>query len=248
MADEQITIGGWHAVTAVLGSSRVVSEVLLRRGRDDARSQEVAALAQKRGVPLRIVEAAELEQLLPGVNHQGCAALAAPAQVLDESGLYDLLDATDAPLLLVLDQIQDPHNLGACLRSAAAAGVDAVIVPKDRSAALGPAARKVAAGGAEIVPLVRVTNLTRCLQALQKKGVWITGTAMQAPQSIFAVDLKGPTALVLGGEAGGLRRLTRQTCDVLASIPMAGAVESLNISVAAGVCLFEAVRQRQHNA
>lgn len=245
MHNELIAIGGWHAVTAVLSSTRPVTEVLLRGGREDARSKDVTALAQARGVPVRAVDEAEIEKLLPGVNHQGCAVLAAPVQTLDESGLYDLLETTASPFLLVLDQVQDPHNLGACLRSAAAAGVDAVIVPKDRSAPLGPAASKVAAGGAELVPLVRVTNLTRCLKTLQKSGVWVVGTAMDAPHSIYAADLKGSLALVLGGEAGGLRRLTTETCDVLAFIPMSSGVESLNVSVAAGVCLFEAVRQRQ---
>lgn len=245
MQNEIIAIGGWHTVTAVLNSTRAVTEVLLRRGREDTRSQDVAALAQARNVPVRLVEEAELEQLLPDVNHQGCAALATPLQALNESDLYDLLDTVATPFLLVLDQVQDPHNLGACLRSAAAAGVNAVIVPKDRSAALSPAVRKVAVGGAELVPLVRVTNLTRCLQTLQKHGAWVVGTAMDAPQSIYAADLRGPLVLVLGGEAGGLRRLSAKTCDVLAFIPMVDGVESLNVSVAAGVCLFEAVRQRQ---
>jgi len=163
---------------------------------------------------------------------------------LTEPDLEDLLSTAIDPLFLILDQVQDPHNLGACLRSAAAAGASAVILPKDRSAALTPAARKVAAGAAEVVPVIRITNLSRCIKTMQQYGVWVVGTAADADATIHSVDLRGPMALVLGGEAGGLRRLTAENCDVLASIPMTGAVESLNVSVAAGVCLFEAVRQR----
>jgi 23S rRNA (guanosine2251-2'-O)-methyltransferase len=147
-------------------------------------------------------------------------------------------------LLLILDGVQDPHNLGACLRSAAAAGATAVIVPKDRAATLTPTARKVAAGGAERVPLVRVTNLARCMKDLQDAGIWIVGLAGEAEASLYSVDLKGPMAIAMGGEGEGLRRLTREHCDYLAKIPMASGMESLNVSVAAGISLFEALRQR----
>jgi 23S rRNA (guanosine2251-2'-O)-methyltransferase len=144
----------------------------------------------------------------------------------------------------VLDGVTDPHNLGACLRSAEAAGVDAVIVPKDKSALMTPTVRKVACGAAEVVPFITVTNLARCLATLKQRGIWVQGAAGEATQSIYATDLKGPLAIVLGSEGSGMRRLTRELCDGLFSIPMAGEVSSLNVSVSAGVCLFEAVRQR----
>lgn len=242
---EFVAIGGWHAVSAALAADRVIDRVLLRAGRDDARVRELSDKTAARGVLLKRVPAEELDALLPQLDHQGVVALVAPAESLNEDALDDLLAGAADPLLLVLDRVQDPHNLGACLRSAAAAGVTAVIVPKDQAADLTPAARKVAAGGAEIVPLVRVTNLTRTLKRLQKDGFWVVGTAADAPGPIHDVDLKGSLALVLGGEGAGLRRLTQETCDILASIPMTDAVASLNVSVAAGICLFEARRQRR---
>lgn len=242
---EFIPVGGWHAVAAALAAGRTVDRVLLRYGRDDARALDLSERAAERRVPVERVSAEELDALLPDVDHQGVAAFAAPAEPLDENALDELLTtAGESPLLLALDRVQDPHNLGACLRSAAAAGAAAVIVPKDRAAGLTPAARKVAAGGAEIVPLVRVTNLVRTLKRLQTQGFWAVGTVADAPAALHAVDLTGPLILVLGGEGAGLRRLTRETCDLLASIPMAGGVASLNVSVAAGICLFEARRQR----
>ncbi|MES1943701.1 TrmH family RNA methyltransferase [Salinisphaera sp. PC39] len=242
---ESVPIAGWHAVTAALAAGRPVERVLMRDGRDDARARGLRERAELAGVPMASVPAGELDDLSPDVDHQGVVALVAPAEPLDEAALDGLLAAVDAPLVLALDGVQDPHNLGACLRSAAAAGVTAVIVPKDRAAGLTPAARKVAAGGAEVVPLVRVTNLARTLKRLQADGLWVVGTAADAPATIHAVDLKGPLVLVLGGEGGGMRRLTRETCDLLAAIPMAGGgVASLNVSVATGVCLFEALRQR----
>jgi 23S rRNA (guanosine2251-2'-O)-methyltransferase len=147
--------------------------------------------------------------------------------------------------LLVLDGVQDPHNLGACLRSADAAGVDAVIVPKDKAAGLTPVVRKVACGAAENVPFFQVTNLARTLRDLQERGIWLIGAAGEAESSLYQADLRGPLALVMGAEEQGMRRLTREHCDVLVNIPMAGSVESLNVSVATGICLFEAVRQRR---
>jgi 23S rRNA (guanosine2251-2'-O)-methyltransferase len=153
--------------------------------------------------------------------------------------------ASEKPLLLILDGVTDPHNLGACLRSADAAGVTAVVVPKDKSADLSPTARKVACGGAEAVPFARVTNLARTLAALKEQGVWVIGTAGEAEQLVYEQDLSGPVALVMGAEGEGMRRLTREACDFLVKLPMAGTVSSLNVSVATGICLFEAVRQRQ---
>jgi len=169
-----------------------------------------------------------------------------PSQVWGEPMLDELLDRSEAPpLLLVLDGVTDPHNLGACLRTADAAGALAVIVPKDKSATLNATVRKVACGAAEVVPLVAVTNLARTLEKLQKRGVWIVGTAGEASQELYSQDLSGPIALVMGAEGKGMRRLTREHCDYLVRLPMAGSVSSLNVSVATGVCLFEALRQRR---
>ncbi len=161
-----------------------------------------------------------------------------------EEYLYEVLDETAVPFVLILDGVQDPHNLGACLRTAAAAGVDVVVAPRDRSASLTEAARAVSAGGAEVVPFVQVTNLARTMDELRKAGVWLVGTSDRADKSLYESDLTGPVALVLGSEGKGLRRLTTEKCDFVASIPMSGKVECLNVSVAAGVCIFEAVRQR----
>src|SRR5690606_21460394 len=180
----------------------------------------------------RPVERRELDDAAPG-QHQGIVALCRPLKLeKSEAFLDQLLQKLDhPPFLLVLDGVTDPHNLGACLRSAEAAGVDAVIVPRDKSALMGPVVRKVACGAAEIVPFVVVTNLARCLKSLQQAGVWVMGAAGEAPQSLYATDLKGPLAVVMGAEGSGVRRLTREHCDILFSIPMAGEVSSLNVSV-----------------
>jgi 23S rRNA (guanosine2251-2'-O)-methyltransferase len=168
-----------------------------------------------------------------------------PIRPLDDNSLLDLLDTlTDPPLLLILDGVQDPHNLGACMRTADAAGVHAVIAPKDRAAPLTETVQRIACGAAERLPFVQATNLARTLEQLKERGIWVVGTASEAEQTIYEVNLTGPLAIVVGFEGAGLRRLTRDKCDVLARIPMFGSVESLNVSVAAGVCLFEAVRQR----
>jgi len=165
--------------------------------------------------------------------------------VWGEAMLDELLDRTEgAPLLLVLDGVTDPHNLGACLRTADAAGALAVLVPKDKSATLTPTVRKVACGAAEVIPLVAVTNLARTLEKLQQRGLWIVGTAGEAEQELYDQDLTGPTIIIMGAEGKGMRRLTREHCDYLVRLPMAGSVSSLNVSVATGVCLFEAMRQR----
>ena len=199
------------------------------------------------GVTIADADDAHLEQLAGGERHQGVAAELVPRAADPETLLEEALESVTgaAPLLLVLDGVTDPHNLGACLRSADAAGVAAVIVPRDRAAGLTPVVRKVAAGAAETVPLVQVVNLARTLRDLRDRGVWLVGTADDAPRTLYDVDLRGPTTLVLGSEGEGMRRLTREACDELVSIPMAGAVESLNVSVATGVALYEAVRQRR---
>ncbi|MDN5938657.1 MAG: 23S rRNA (guanosine(2251)-2'-O)-methyltransferase RlmB [Salinisphaera sp.] len=220
-------------------------EVLLAVDRRDRRSREIEALAEARSVSISRLERAELARRIPGRHRQDCAALLPAPASYNEADVEGWLEQLEKPLLLVLDGVQDPHNLGACLRSAAAAAADAVIVPKNRAAGLSPAVRKVAAGGAELVPLVQVTNLSRCLRYLGDAGLYRVGAGAQAPQPIHEVDLSGPLALVLGGEQAGLRRLTAEHCDAMAAIPMPGAVASLNVSVAAGVCLFEALRQRR---
>jgi len=243
---ERERIHGIHAVAALLKRSpeRVESLAVLR-GRRDRRIEELLAAARAGGVAVRELAREELDRLAPGVN-QGVVAEVRAAAALDERFLFDeLLPALPGPaLLLVLDGVTDPHNLGACLRSADAFGAHAVIVPRDNSAPLNATARKVASGAADVVPLVSVTNLARTLRALQEAGVWIVGAAGEATQAITAVDLRGAVALVMGAEGSGMRRLTREHCDHLASIPLCGEVESLNVSVATGVFLYEARRQR----
>ncbi|AQZ94867.1 23S rRNA (guanosine(2251)-2'-O)-methyltransferase RlmB [Halopseudomonas phragmitis] len=244
MSDKEYVFG-LHAVQALLQRNpKRVKRLLLQRGRLDGRVQAVVDLAESQGLKLERVGADELEQLADGV-HQGVVAEVAPSQLWSEEMLGHLLDKLDTPaLLLVLDGVTDPHNLGACLRSADAAGAQAVIIPKDRSAGLTPVVRKVACGAAETVPLVAVTNLARTLKQLQQRGLWVVGAAGEAEQLIYQVDMSVPTVIVMGAEGSGLRRLTREHCDFLAKLPMAGSVSSLNVSVATGICLFEAVRQR----
>lgn len=238
---------GLHAVQTLLKSApQRVHELLVLQGRHDHRLQKVLQVAQQHEIPVRRVSRKELDKLVEG-NHQGVVVFSEPGDVYDEAFLERLLNQTEAtPFLLVLDGVTDPHNLGACLRSAEAAGVQAVIVPKDRSVGLNATVCKVACGAAEVLPLVAVTNLSRVLATLQQRGVWTVGAAGEAQHSVYQVDLKGPLALVMGAEGKGLRRLTREHCDSLVNIPMLGtAVSSLNVSVATGICLFEAVRQRK---
>jgi 23S rRNA (guanosine2251-2'-O)-methyltransferase len=237
---------GIHAVRVLLTRQpQRVRRVLLAGGRDVGRLAEIRALAQKAGVQVGAADDALLDKLAEGGRHQGAVAEVLPRAEDPETQLEEALEsAAGAPLLLVLDGVQDPHNLGACLRSADAAGVAAVIVPRDRAAGMTPVVRKVAAGAAETVPLVAVVNLARTLRQLKERGIWLVGTDDTADKALYEADLEGPVALVMGSEGEGLRRLTRECCDLLVSIPMAGAVESLNVSVATGVVLFEAVRQR----
>lgn len=254
---------GIHAVSELLKQHpRDVTELLVQKERGDRRIDEVKAQADAAGVAITFLPGAALEKRLqsagrqskPGkkpakLAHQGVAALCSlPDRRGTEHDLNALLDKVDeqgeTPFLLVLDEITDPHNLGACLRSADAAGVHAVIVPKDNAAPLNMTVRKVAVGAAERVPLIAVTNLSRTLKQLQERGIWINGAAGEATQTLYQADLAGPLALVMGSEGKGMRRLTREHCDFLLSIPMHGSVSSLNVSVATGVCLYEAVRQR----
>lgn len=234
-----------HAMQAVLENEpERVLEVLVLKGRDDDRLKQVINQARRFGISVQFCQRKVLDDKVNGEQHQGVVARAKPGRVMDEADLDAILERHDEPFLLVLDGVTDPHNIGACLRTADAAGVQALVVPKDKSAGLTATARKVACGAAESVPLIQVTNLSRTLKHLQDKGVWVIGTAGEAQQLIYDVKLTGPTALVMGAEGKGMRRLTRENCDELVKLPMAGAVSSLNVSVATGVCLYEIVRQR----
>lgn len=237
---------GIHSVQALLNSvPQRVRRLNVLRGRQDQRMQKLLAQADTAGVEIQLVEKKNLDSLSEG-NHQGVIAEVVAGEQLTEKSLYSFLENLgETPLVLVLDGVTDPHNLGACLRSADAAGVHAVVVPKDNSASLTEAARKVASGAADLVPLVAVTNLVRALKKFQELGMWISGAAGEAEQAHYESDLSGPRVIVLGAEGSGMRRLTRETCDELIKIPMQGSVSSLNVSVACGVILFEALRQRR---
>jgi 23S rRNA (guanosine2251-2'-O)-methyltransferase len=247
-SDKAQLIGGLHAVRAALkhGADEVL-EVWVDASRKDARMREILDAARQARVKVQRVERQELDDRLGDIRHQGVGARVTAPAARDEKQLFGLLESLDEPaFLLILDGVTDPHNLGACLRSADAAGVQAVIAPKDRSAGLTPVAVKVASGAAESVPFFQVTNLVRTMQKLQQDlGIWMVGTSGEASQSLYETDLTGNLALVLGAEGKGMRRLTAEACDSLVSLPMLGTVESLNVSVAAGVCLFEALRQRR---
>lgn len=236
---------GLHAVHALVERHpKRIKRLLLQAGRLNERQQAVLASAEQQGIAVQRVAGDELDAQAEGV-HQGVVAEVSPSQLWSEEMLGHLLDRLEGtPLLLVLDGVTDPHNLGACLRSADAAGAHAVIVPRDRSASLNPTVRKVACGAAETVPLVAVTNLSRTLKQLKQRGLWVVGTAGEAEQLIYDVDFTVPSIIIMGAEGAGMRRLTREHCDYLAKLPMAGSVSSLNVSVATGICLFEAVRQR----
>jgi len=251
MSKQHQWIVGINAVaSAVEHDAEHVREVLVEAGAKNPRLAEIEQQARRRDIEVRRVAQQALDGVSGGTRHQGVAARYAAAKTWDEHDLQALVEqAQGRALLLVLDGVQDPHNLGACLRSAAAAGATAVVIPKDKAVQVNATVRKTSAGAADSVPVVRVTNLSRTLSELQKLGVWIYGLVGGAVASLYALDLRGNVALVLGGEADGLRRLTREHCDQLVSIPMPGVetspgVESLNVSVAAGVTLFEAVRQR----
>jgi 23S rRNA (guanosine2251-2'-O)-methyltransferase len=222
--------------------SRVL-EVLVEQGAHNPRVAELVNAAKRLGLRVHARPRAMRDKVSGHARHQGIAANYEVPAAKSEHDLANLLDVDNA-LFLVLDGVTDPHNLGACLRSAAAAGVAAVIVPKDRAVGITPVVRRASAGAVDRVPLVEVTNLARALREMKDAGVWLTGLAGDAETSLYEVDLKGKVALVMGGEGGGMRRLTREACDHLARIPMPGAMESLNVSVATGVALFEAVRQR----
>jgi len=238
---------GIHTVAALVERSpERIDSLLILEGRSDQRMQQLLQAAER--AEIRIVRQSREALDKYEVKHQGVVALLAQQFEYREADLKALIERSANPLLLILDGVTDPHNLGACLRSADAAGVDAVIAPRDNAASLTPVVRKVACGAAEAVPFVQVTNLARTLRDLKEWGVWIVGTAGEADTLIYDQDLTGPIALAMGAEGSGLRRLTREHCDFLVKLPMAGSVSSLNVSVATGICLFEAVRQRRKSA
>jgi 23S rRNA (guanosine2251-2'-O)-methyltransferase len=240
------TIFGLHAVRVMLERHpERVHTVRIAERREDPRVRAIDELARRHHRPVERVDAHTLRELLGDVAHQGVAADVTPLPPWSEDELLAALQSAKAPLLLALDGVQDPHNLGACLRSADACGALAVIVPRDRAVQLTPAARKVAVGAAETTPVVSVTNLVRTLKLLKEAGLWVVGADVGAEKRADQVDLTGPVVLALGAEGSGLRHLTRQNCDFLVRLPQLGAVESLNVSVAAGMLLYEAVRQRQ---
>ena len=237
---------GFHAVGVRLKTApQSILEVYVDPTRRDARMRQFVERAKEAGLRLIEADGLRLARLAGSHGHQGVAARVTAVEVarsLDD--LLDQIDGVQAPLILVLDGVTDPHNLGACLRVADGAGAHAVIAPKDHAVGINATVAKVASGAAETVPYFMVTNLARTLNELKERNIWIIGTSDDAPKTLYQVDLKGPTALVLGAEGPGMRQLTRKTCDELVHIPMKGAVDSLNVSVASGVCLYEALRQR----
>jgi 23S rRNA (guanosine2251-2'-O)-methyltransferase len=242
---------GLHAAHSALEKHpERIKEVVILKGRQDSRMTKLLDLVREQGLKFRLAGKDEfdrilLKQELRDVRHQGVLLFTTAAPVLKENDLSAMLDDLDEPpLLLVLDGVTDPHNIGACLRTCDAAGAHGLIVPKDKSATLTPTAVKIASGASDTVPFYAVTNLARTLEQLKDRGIWIYGTAGEASSNIYKTKLQGPVAIVMGAEGKGLRRLTREICDELIHIPMAGEVSSLNVSVAAGVCLFEVVRQK----
>lgn len=247
-------IYGIHAVENALSQQpERVKEVRFQEGRDDKKTQRLMQLCKQNKVRYSMVPRRDLDQLFTKskerIVHQGVVAYATMTKAGDEADLHSYIaDLDETPLIVILDGVTDPHNLGACLRSADAAGAHAVIMPKDKSAPLNATVSKVACGAAESIPVYAVTNLARTMKKLQDQGIWIFGTAGEAEGTIYDQDLTIPTAIVMGAEGEGMRRLTREQCDYLVKLPMAGVVSSLNVSVATGVCLYEVVRQRAQKA
>lgn len=247
MSSHQV-LAGFHAVTARLRHApESIKELYVEASRRDKRMQSFIEQAQAANVRVRPVPADRLDGLANGTRHQGVVALAlAHALAIDVDEVLDLLeDRSEPALLLILDGVTDPHNLGACLRTADAAGVHAVIAPRDRAVGLNTTVQRVACGAADTVPYIMVTNLARTMRRLKERDVWLVGTDDQAQASMHQVDARRAMAWVMGAEGEGMRRLTRETCDELVTIPMLGSVESLNVSVASAVCLYESVRQRR---
>jgi len=243
MAATQV-LAGFHAVVARMRHAPdSIKDIYVEASRRDKRMQSLIEQAERAGCKVHPVPTERLDGLARGTRHQGVVALADERQLaVDIDDVLDVID--EPPFLLILDGVTDPHNLGACLRSADAAGVHAVIAPRDRAVGLNATVQRVACGAADTVPYLMVTNLARTMRALKDRGVWLVGTDDQAESSMHQVDARQPMAWVMGAEGEGMRRLTRETCDQLVNIPMRGSVESLNVSVASAVCLFETVRQR----
>lgn len=237
---------GLHAVQALLSNShRPTKKIYVSQDRLDKRIEPILDLAAKKNISIEKLSPQKMNQRFADFSHQGIVAEAAPLPNYGEADLPELLAKAKKPcLILILDGVTDPHNLGACLRTADATGVDFVIIPKDRSANITPVVSKVACGAAESIPLVRVTNLVRAMEVIKQEGVWIYGAAGEMSNSLYNIDCQVSIALVMGAEGEGLRRLTRDHCDGLFALPMLGTVDSLNVSVATGVCLYEVVRQR----
>lgn len=243
MAATQV-LAGFHAVVARMRHAPdSIKDIYVEASRRDKRMQSLIEQAERAGCKVHPVPTERLDGLASGTRHQGVVALADERQLaVDIDDVLDVIE--EPPFLLILDGVTDPHNLGACLRSADAAGVHAVIAPRDRAVGLNATVQRVACGAADTVPYLMVTNLARTMRALKDRGVWLVGTDDQAESSMHQVDARQPMAWVMGAEGEGMRRLTRETCDQLVNIPMRGSVESLNVSVASAVCLFETVRQR----
>jgi len=244
------TLIGFHAVSSALkGASADIEWLRVLANSNNKRLREIESRASGAGIKIIKSSPAELDQLAGQQRHQGVVAGFRGSNLATEGQLDTILDNIDGtPLILLLDGVQDPHNLGACLRTAEAAGVHLVIICKDRSAGITPVVRRAASGAAETMPIIQATNLARMMRELKQRGVWLAGTSETATDELYATDLTGPLALVMGSEGSGLRRLTAEICDYLVSIPMAGQVESLNVSVATGVCLYEINRQRSTKA
>ncbi len=237
-------IFGFHSVESIVRNDPVnILQLLVEQNRNDKRMTQLVSYAESQGISIEYLKKTDLEKQAGSKKTQGVAVRYKSSEKIHTASLEDILQKDDV-FLLILDGVTDPHNLGACLRTADAAGVDAVIVPKDRAAGITPTARKVACGAAETIPFFQVTNLARCLKQLNENEVWIIGTAGETELDLYDAKLTGKLAIVMGAEEKGLRRLTREHCDQLVKLPMAGQVESLNVSVATGVCLYEAVRQR----
>ncbi len=237
---------GLHTTAAIIQKNPdQVKFVYFQKDKSSSRQQGLVDIARKHRISIQFVSKDKLDQLSQNGIHQGVAAICISPKTYTENDLPYLLDnLTDLPFLLILDCIEDPHNLGACLRSANAAGVHMVLAPKDRSASMTPVAYKAASGACDTMPFIQVTNLASTLKYLKKRNIWVIGAAGEASQCLYDTDLSIPLAFVVGNEGKGLRRLTKKECDILVYIPMAGSVSSLNVSVSTGVCLFEAVRQR----
>ncbi|PCJ50173.1 MAG: 23S rRNA (guanosine(2251)-2'-O)-methyltransferase RlmB [Gammaproteobacteria bacterium] len=243
-------IFGLHAVESLIKNNRHgISELVLLKGRHDKRLTRL--VRQAKGIPFRQAIRKEMDNLASSESHQGVIAYAnvsseeAQGRIIKENEMPSFLESIKGvPLILLLDGVTDPHNFGACLRSADAAGVHLVITPKDRSVGLTSSVRKVACGAAETMPICQVTNLVRAMETLKEAGIWLAGAAGEADDTLYSIDFNGPMAIVMGAEGAGLRRLSRENCDYLMKIPMAGEISSLNVSVATGICLYEVIRQR----